>query len=93
MNSALVPGAQGTPTHSVKVQEAKTRLSSLLREVEAGGEITISRGSTPVARLVPVRPGPGEERRRPMGFLRLRVPEAFFEDLPEEELDAWEGSA
>lgn len=93
MSRALVPEEQETPGHSVKVQEAKTRLSSLLREVEAGHEITISRGSTPVARLVPVRSGPRQERRRPMGFLRLQVPDAFFEELPEEELDAWEGSA
>jgi len=70
----------------VKVQEAKTRLSALLAEVEAGADIVIARGDVPVARLVPVTsPGP-----RSMGFVAYRVPETFFEPLPEEELTAWE---
>lgn len=38
----------------VKTGEAKTRLSELLARVEAGEEITIARGDTPIARLVPV---------------------------------------
>lgn len=37
---------------SVTVQEAKTQLSALLRAVEAGEEIEIRRGSTPIAMLV-----------------------------------------
>ncbi len=38
----------------VKVHEAKTHLSRLLQRVEAGEEITIARGETPIARLVPI---------------------------------------
>lgn len=73
-------------TTVVKVQEAKTRLSALLAEVEAGADIVIARGDVPVARLVPVaKPGP-----RAMGFVAYRVPETFFEPLPQEELTAWE---
>jgi prevent-host-death family protein len=71
---------------TVKVQEAKTHLSALLAEVEQGAEITIARGSTPIARLVPV----DEAREREMGFVSYRVPELFFEPLPEDELEAWE---
>lgn len=37
---------------SVTVQEAKTQLSALLRAVEAGEQIEIRRGSTPIAMLV-----------------------------------------
>ncbi|MUL68151.1 antitoxin [Mycobacterium sp. CBMA 234] len=71
---------------TVKVQEAKTRLSALLAEVEAGAEIVIARGDVPVARLVPIaKPGP-----RAMGFVAYRVPETFFDPLPDEELTAWE---
>ena len=73
-------------TTIVKVQEAKTRLSALLAEVEAGADIVIARGDVPVARLVPVA-GAGT---RAMGFVAYRVPETFFERLPEEELAAWE---
>lgn len=38
----------------VSVYEAKTHLSRLLGDVEAGREITITRHGKPVARLVPV---------------------------------------
>lgn len=41
---------------SVTVQEAKTQLSALLRAVEAGEEIEIRRGRTPIARLVKTTP-------------------------------------
>lgn len=37
---------------SVPLNETKTRLSELVRHVEAGEEIVIRRGATPVARLV-----------------------------------------
>jgi antitoxin (DNA-binding transcriptional repressor) of toxin-antitoxin stability system len=70
----------------VKVQDAKTRLSALLAAVEAGEEVIIARGDTPVARLVAFRqPGPRE-----MGFVGYRVPDEFFEPLPADELAAWE---
>lgn len=70
----------------MKVQEAKTHLSALLAEVEQGTEITIARGNTPIARLVPV----DTTREREMGFVSYRVPESFFEPLPDAELQAWE---
>ena len=41
-------------TKRVKIAEAKTRLSALLVEVEHGQEFIITRGSQPVARLVPL---------------------------------------
>jgi len=47
-----------SPRKTVNVHEAKTHLSKLLEQVEAGGEIVIARAGTPVARLVPyARPG------------------------------------
>ncbi|MGA8045748.1 MAG: type II toxin-antitoxin system prevent-host-death family antitoxin [Dermatophilaceae bacterium] len=71
----------------VKVQHAKTHLSALIAAVERGEEVIIARGSTPVARLVPL--GPTVERE--LGFVAYAVPEDFFEPLPAEEIDAWEG--
>jgi prevent-host-death family protein len=38
----------------VGVHEAKTRLSELLRSVEAGEEVIVTRGGVPIARIVPV---------------------------------------
>ena len=39
---------------TVKIGEAKTRLSELLAKVEAGEEIVIARGNEPIARLTRV---------------------------------------
>lgn len=41
---------------TVTVHEAKTHLSRLLKRIEAGEEIIIARGDTPVARLSAVDP-------------------------------------
>ena len=72
---------------TVKVQHAKTHLSALLAEVEAGEEIIIARGDQPVARLVRI----DADRPRELGFLNLHVPDDFDDPLPEEELALWEG--
>ena len=68
------------------MQQAKTHLSALLARVEAGEEIVIARGDRPVARLVPVVP-----RDRELGFGGYVLPDSFFDELPEEELQLWEG--
>jgi prevent-host-death family protein len=76
----------------VTIHAAKTTLSKLIERAHAGEEIVIARGDVPVARLVPiVLRGP---RRKP-GTLRgiVKIPDAFFEPLPEEELQAWEGKS
>lgn len=46
--------------HQVNIHEAKTHLSRLLEEVEAGEEVVIARNGKPVARLVPA-----QQARRP----------------------------
>jgi len=74
------------------IHEAKTHLSRLIERAEHGEEIIIAKAGTPKVRLTPVR----EEvvTRRPGRFAgSLRVTEAFFEALPEEELSAWEARA
>ena len=53
------------------MHDAKTRLSELLREVEAGGEVVVTRGGRAVARLVPVRTEPSHVER--FGVLRDEV--------------------
>ena len=74
----------------VNVHEAKTHLSRLLAEVEQGGEVVIGRAGKPVARLVPFH---REEAPRTPGVWRGRghVPEAFFDELPEEVAAAFRG--
>jgi len=77
----------------VNVHEAKTQLSRLLEQVEAGAEIIIARAGKPVARLMPLEPA--RTPQRIPGRLKGRsppIPDAFFFDpLPEEELRLWEG--
>ena len=79
------PASPGPNPRSVNVQEAKTHLSALLARVAAGERIVLSRYGKPVAQLVPLDPSP----RRQLGFLQGRVDEAFFEPLPDDELESW----
>lgn len=73
----------------VTIHKAKTNLSKLIARAEAGEEIVIARGRTPVARLVPIEP---PKPKRQFGSMkgRVKVTEAFFEPLPEDELKLWE---
>lgn len=76
---------------TVNVHEAKTHLSRLLKQVEAGEEVTIARNGEPVARLTPMRK---RGKRKPGSMAGLfTVPDSFFDPLPEEELALWEGTA
>jgi prevent-host-death family protein len=79
---------------TVNVHEAKTHLSSLLAEVEAGGEVVIARAGKPVARLVPMRrQSVAAARRRVAGSLRGKIwigPD-FDDPLPEDILAAFRG--
>lgn len=50
-----VEAIRRTPAkHQYNVHEAKTHLSHILEEVEAGEEVIISRAGRPIARLQPV---------------------------------------
>ena len=70
---------------TVNVHEAKTHLSRLLERAHAGEEIIIAKNGTPYARLCSLEP---PQKRRP-GLLDGEVGDAFFDPLPEEELEAW----
>lgn len=73
----------------VNVHQAKTHLSRLLEQVEAGEEIVIARRGEPVARLVGCKP---RGKRQP-DILKGKIvlPKDFFEPLSEDELGTWEG--
>jgi prevent-host-death family protein len=70
------------------IHAAKTQLSRLIEQAEAGTDVIIARGSTPVARLTKLRP---VRVARRFGAMRgkARVTKAFFEPLPPDELDRW----
>ena len=73
----------------INVHDAKTHLSRLLAQVEAGEEVIIARSGKPVAQLVRCKP---MARRQPDVLKgKIVVPYSFLDPLPEEELSLWEG--
>lgn len=73
----------------VNVHQAKTQLSRLLAQVEAGEEVVVARRGKPVARLVAFEP---RGKRQPDVLKgKVLIPDSFFDPLPEEELRSWEG--
>lgn len=73
----------------VNVHQAKTQLSRLLAQVEAGEEVVIARRGEPVARLVRCK----TRGKRQFGAMRgqIVVDDSILDPLPEDELAAWEG--
>ena len=67
-------------TRTVGVHEAKTQFSRLLRDVAAGGEIVVTRGGEPVARIIAVDPEPRAAESRGMFAGRFDLPEDFDAD-------------
>lgn len=76
---------------TVNMHEAKTHLSKLVEEAEAGEEVVLARAGKPVVRLVPVRP----LRKRKLGQWKgkVRMSKDFDAPLPEDVLREWEGSS
>jgi len=75
------------------IHEAKTHLSQLIEQVEAGGEAVIARAGKPVVRLVRIEVEP---KRRLLGRLagQYRLPQDGsrpIPDTPEDFIDAVEG--
>ena len=86
MNAPVKPGI-------VNVHEAKTNFSRLLDRAHAGEEIILAKAGVPYARLVPLPLQPGEPRRpgRWRGLIGHIPDSVWFDPLPDDELDLWEG--
>ena len=69
----------------VNIHAAKTNLSKLLDRARKGEEIVIAKAGKPYARLVRVE----DSKPRQPGLVKGRLPDSFFEPLPEDELQAW----
>jgi len=75
---------------TVTIHEAKTHLSRLLQQVEAGEEVVVCRGKLPVAKIVPS--SPSRVSRPKVGKAtsqRFDVSEDAFAPLGNEELKHW----
>lgn len=76
----------------VNIAEAKTQLSRHLERVERGETIVLCRRNVPVAEIRPL--APRRSTPRPVGIDRgMQVPDSFFEQLPAEILEAFEGGS
>jgi prevent-host-death family protein len=74
----------------VNLYEAKAHLSALVDRVAQGETVLICRRNVPTAELRPV-PKP-RRTRRPIGLAPgFTVPPSFFEPLPDDLVDAFEG--
>jgi prevent-host-death family protein len=76
----------------VGIFEAKTHLSSLLEEVEKGGEIIITRHGKPVAKLVRAEerlsPEAAERRKKALKEL-LEIGDRLKINATQEQIKAW----
>jgi len=76
----------------LNIHEAKTHLSRYLARLQKGETIILCRRNVPIAEIRPLPPK--RTRKRPIGLARgtFAVPDSFFEPLPEDVLDEFEGS-
>ena len=75
---------------TVTTHQAKTHLSRLLKEVQAGETIVILSGSAPVAQLIAIRPE--RASRPPVGTRtspKVGYTQNAFRPLTDDELKAW----
>ena len=75
----------------LNVHEAKTHLSRYLNRLAKGERILLCRRNVPIAEIRPVPAA--ETKPRPIGLARgtFTVPPTFFEPLPDDVLDHFDG--
>ena len=74
----------------VDVAEAQARLSHWLAKASKGETVIICRRNVPIAELRPIRTP--LRHPRSLGIDRgMEIPDSFFEPLPDDLLDAFEG--
>jgi prevent-host-death family protein len=72
----------------INIHQAKTQLSALIAQVEAGEEVVIARANKPVARLVPVTaPAPKRRLGEAAGLVEIMP---GFDVLPDKFLDSFD---
>jgi prevent-host-death family protein len=77
----------------VNLYDAKTRFSHWVEEAQAGHEIIICKRNKPVALLSPIREPGLAERHIDLAKGSFTVPSSFFDPLPKELQDLFEGLA
>jgi len=77
----------------LNVHQAKTHLSKYLDRAAQGETILLCKRNTPVAEIRAV--APLRKTKRPIGLARnkFKISKSFFNPLPKELLDAFEGKS
>jgi antitoxin (DNA-binding transcriptional repressor) of toxin-antitoxin stability system len=75
----------------LNIHQAKTHLSKYLDRLAKGETIVLCKRNTPVAEIRPLPEA--RKTKRPIGLARttLKIPRKFFDPLPDDLLDAFEG--
>jgi antitoxin (DNA-binding transcriptional repressor) of toxin-antitoxin stability system len=74
----------------LNIHEAKTHLSRYLDRLSSGEIIVLCRRNVPIAEIRPLSPQRSEPR--PFGLASdFEVPASFFDPLPDDLVDAFEG--
>ena len=78
--------------YKVNISDAKAHFSRHLERVQRGETVLVCRRNVPIAEIRPV-PGP-PRKPRPVGLDRgMVIPASFFEPLPDDLLDGFEGDS
>lgn len=75
----------------INIHDAKTHLSHYLAKLKKGETIILCKRNEPIAEIRPL-PMPSA-RKRPLGLAKkqFQVPPEFFEPLPEDLVEAFQG--
>ncbi|MCP4599545.1 MAG: type II toxin-antitoxin system Phd/YefM family antitoxin [Proteobacteria bacterium] len=77
----------------INIHEAKTHLSKYLSRLKKGETLILCKRNVPIAEIRPIKSE--ESAKRQIGLVKdlFSVPEAFFEPLPDEIVEAFSGDA
>jgi len=76
----------------LNIHEAKTHLSKYLQRMEKKGEpIVLCRRNVPIAEIRPLPKSRAKRRPLGLGTGTVKIPPSFFEPLPEDILEGFEG--
>lgn len=75
----------------LNIHEAKTHLSRYLARLEKGETIVLCRRNTPIAEIRAIPAAPKKPRPLGLGKGKFKVPDSFFDPLPDDLLDLFEG--
>ena len=78
-------------TTRLNMHEAKTHLSEHIARLKPGDCIILCRRNRPVAEIRPLQEPFDEPRPVGLGKGLAEIPDSFFDPLPEEMLDLFEG--